>query len=143
MNLLEISMEADGEAAEAISQIFNRYGQGGAVVEETPGEASPRSVVIKTYLPEDGRLAQRRRQLEEAIWHLCQIYPSPEPNFRTLAERDNRPLSNFIETAALRYVEREEYVDEFEMDEIRASRTLNNSIKRGLADARAKRGRSV
>jgi len=88
MNLLEISMEADGEAAEAISQIFNRYGQGGAVVEETPGEASPRSVVIKTYLPEDGRLAQRRRQLEEAIWHLRQIYPSPEPNFRTLAERD-------------------------------------------------------
>ena len=63
--------------------------------------------------------------------------------FRTLAERDNRPLSNFIETAALRYVEGEEYVDEFEMDEIRANRTLNNSIKRGLADAGAKRGRAV
>ena len=38
---------------------------------------------------------------------------------RTLAERDNRPLSNFIETATLRYLEQEEYVDEFEMLEIR------------------------
>ena len=32
--------------------------------------------------------------------------------FRTLAERDNRPLSNFIETATLRYLEQEEYADE-------------------------------
>ena len=88
MDLLEISMEADGEAAEAISQIFNRYGQGGAVVEETPDGTSTPSVVIRTYLPQDGTLDQRRRQLEEAIWHLRQIYPSPEPNFRTLAERD-------------------------------------------------------
>ena len=63
--------------------------------------------------------------------------------FRLMAERDNRPLSNFIETAVLRYLEREEYVDEFEMEEIRANRSLNASIKRGLADAKARRGRSV
>ena len=61
--------------------------------------------------------------------------------FRLMAERDNRPLSNFIETAVLRYLEREEYVDEFEMEEIRANRGLNASIKRGLADAKAGRGR--
>jgi len=61
--------------------------------------------------------------------------------FRVMAERDNRPLSNFIETAVLRYLEGEDYVDEFEMEEIRASRSLNASIKRGMADARARRGR--
>ena len=61
--------------------------------------------------------------------------------FRLMAERDNRPLSNFIETAVLRYLEREEYVDEFEMEEIRANRGLKASIKRGLADAKAGRGR--
>ena len=60
---------------------------------------------------------------------------------RTLAERDNRPLSNFIETAALRYVESEQFVDEFEMDEIRANKVLNTSLKQGLSDAKAKRGR--
>ena len=62
---------------------------------------------------------------------------------RTLAERDNRPLSNFIETAALRYVESEEYADEFEMDEIRANKALNESLKRGVRDAKARRGRFV
>ena len=61
--------------------------------------------------------------------------------FRKLAERDNRPLSNFIETVALRFVESEQFVDEFEMEEIRGDKSLNRSLKRGLADARAKRGR--
>ena len=62
---------------------------------------------------------------------------------RTLAERDNRPLSNFIETATLRYLAQEEYVDEFEMLEIRENRPLNESIGRGLDDAKERRGRYV
>ena len=61
--------------------------------------------------------------------------------FRCLAEHDNRPLSNFIETAALRFIEEHEYVDEFEMAEIRNNSSLNRSIKNGLRDAKAKRGR--
>jgi predicted transcriptional regulator len=63
--------------------------------------------------------------------------------FRGLAEHDNRPLSNFIETAALRFVEEHEYVDEFEMAEITANTSLNRSLKSGLRDAKAKRGRFV
>ena len=63
--------------------------------------------------------------------------------FRIMAERDNRPLANFIETAVLRYLESEEYVDEFEMTEIRANRSLNASIERGLADAEARHGHFV
>jgi len=63
--------------------------------------------------------------------------------FRSLAEHDNRPLSNFIETAALRFVEEHEYVDEFEMAEIRNNESLNRGIKSGLHDAKAKRGRFV
>lgn len=61
--------------------------------------------------------------------------------FRTLAERDNRPISNFIETAALRFIESEQFVDEFEMEEIRGNVSLNRSLKRGLKDAAAGRGR--
>ena len=62
---------------------------------------------------------------------------------RLLADQDNRPLSNFIETAALRYVEREQYVDDYEMDEIRKNRELNASLARGLKDADAKKGTYV
>jgi predicted transcriptional regulator len=63
--------------------------------------------------------------------------------FRTLAERENRPLSNFIETAASRYIETEQFVDEFEMAEIEANSELNRSLKRGIKDAKAGRGRFV
>ena len=60
--------------------------------------------------------------------------------FRLLAEKDNRPLSNYIETAALRYVEREQFADDYEMDEIRNNKDLNESLARGLRDAKAKKG---
>jgi predicted transcriptional regulator len=63
--------------------------------------------------------------------------------FRTLAERENRPLSNFIETAALRHVESEMFADEFEMEEIRSNAGLNRSLNRGLKDAQAGRGHFV
>ncbi len=63
--------------------------------------------------------------------------------FRSLAESDNRPLSNFIETAACRFIENNEFADEFEMKEIDNNVLLNKSIKRGALDAKAKRGRFV
>ena len=63
--------------------------------------------------------------------------------FRGMAIHDNRPLSNFIETAALRFVEEHEYADEFEMAEIKNNASLNRSIKGGLRDAKAERGRFV
>ncbi len=72
-------------------------------------------------------------RLDDNIYHM----------FRSLAKSDNRPLSNYIETAALRFVESSDFVDEFEMEEIRENVVLNRSIKRGLKDAKDKRGRFV
>ena len=63
--------------------------------------------------------------------------------FRILAQRENRSLSNFIETAASRYVEADQFVDEFEMSEIERNAELNQSLKRGAKDAEAGRGRFV
>lgn len=63
--------------------------------------------------------------------------------FRKLADRDNRPVSNFIETAVNRFIEHNSYVDEFEMDEIRNNTELNKSLKRGLSDMKLKKGRLV
>jgi predicted transcriptional regulator len=72
-------------------------------------------------------------RLDDNIYHM----------FRSLAKSDNRPLSNYIETAALRFVESSDFVDEFEMEEIRENADLNRSIKCGLKDAKGKRGRFV
>lgn len=63
--------------------------------------------------------------------------------FRGMADSDNRPLSNFIETAVLRFLEEREYAGEFEMAEIKGNTQLNQSIKNGLRDAKAGRGHFV
>ena len=63
--------------------------------------------------------------------------------FRKLADRDNRPISNFIETAVKKFIEHNVSVDEFEMEEIRSNSGLNKSLKRGLADMKSKKGRFV
>jgi predicted DNA-binding protein len=63
--------------------------------------------------------------------------------YKLLAERDNRPISNFIDTAVNKFIEINELVDEFEMEEIRNNIELNKSIKQGLNDMTNKKGRFV
>jgi predicted transcriptional regulator len=63
--------------------------------------------------------------------------------FRQSAESDNRPLSNFIETATRRFIEQSELADESEMADIRGNTALNRRLRRGHSDAHAKRGRFV
>lgn len=63
--------------------------------------------------------------------------------FKTVAERENRPMSNFIETAVMRFVQEYETADEFEMSEIRGNAELNRSLKRGHQDAKNRRGTFV
>lgn len=63
--------------------------------------------------------------------------------FRKLADRDNRPISNFIETTVKKYIEHNIHIDEYEMEEIRNNSVLNKSIKRGLSDAKSRKGRFI
>ena len=72
-------------------------------------------------------------RLRESIYEL----------FSKLAEEDNRTLSNFIETSVLRHIEENIYVDEYEMVDIQSDKELNRSIKRGVEDAKLKKGRFV
>jgi uncharacterized protein (DUF1778 family) len=62
---------------------------------------------------------------------------------RKLAELENRPISNFIETATIRYIQANEYADEFEMKEIRENKALNESIARGVSDTLTGNGRFI
>jgi len=68
------------------------------------------------------------------------------PKYRLLkkmAEEENRTLSNYIETVSMRYLEEHESVEGFEMAEIRANQDLNASLRRGTANAQARKGRFV
>jgi predicted transcriptional regulator len=55
---------------------------------------------------------------------------------RAAAQADNRPISNFMETATMRFLEQSEFVDEREMVAIRADKQLMRSLKAGSADVR-------
>jgi hypothetical protein len=63
--------------------------------------------------------------------------------FKTIADQENRPLSNFIETAAMRYINEIEFVDEFEMAEINSNTVLKDSMKRGIQDYKKRGGRFI
>ena len=96
MDWLEVSVETDSEAAEAVYELMNRYGRGGAVIEvpvdalehELPSAPPPDSVLVKTFLPMDGSAESERRRLEEALWHLGQIHAIPDAVQRVIAEED-------------------------------------------------------
>jgi uncharacterized protein (DUF1778 family) len=63
--------------------------------------------------------------------------------FKKFAAMDNRAISNFIETATLRYIEQLEYVDEVEMSEINANEDLQQSLKCGRTDVKENKKRRV
>lgn len=97
MKWLEICVETDSETAEAVSEVFNRYAPGGAVVEvpvdcfeyELSAARPAARVLVKAYLPQHGGDADRVRQrLEEGLWHLSQIVPIAPATTRELAEED-------------------------------------------------------
>jgi ribosomal protein L11 methyltransferase len=91
LDWLEVSVRVDGEAAEAVSEVFNRYGHGGAVIEEAineTDEAVGETLTVKVYLPFENGQAAGQREIEEALWHLGQLYPIPLPRFRHLSEED-------------------------------------------------------
>lgn len=106
--VLELSVVVDPEAAEAVSELFNRYNGGdydadseqgeaaggGAVIEATGFDDDQRPVdgeyqiIVKTYFKPGPRGETIRKKIEEGLWRLSLIYPMPEPQIRTIHEED-------------------------------------------------------
>ncbi|MCC7361024.1 MAG: 50S ribosomal protein L11 methyltransferase [Anaerolineales bacterium] len=91
---LEVSLTVNGETAEAVADVLARFAPEGVALEATRLETAPDTdetrptgdVLVRAYLPVDADLEARRRQLEEALWHLGQILPLPAPNYQPIAE---------------------------------------------------------
>lgn len=84
MKWIELSVEADREAVEAISELFSTYGYNGGVSIEEPIIADndeedkyevdlSRPVTVSTWLPDDERAADVRDRIEHNLWHLGQM----------------------------------------------------------------------
>ena len=96
MDWIEVSLEVDGEAAEAVADILQRYGHQGVAIEQAgfPSEVWPDEIptadrlIVRAYFPADARAEAAKQQLREALWHMGQLYPMPEPTFSTVHEED-------------------------------------------------------
>jgi ribosomal protein L11 methyltransferase len=96
MNWIEVSLEVDGEAAEAVADVLRRYGHQGVAIEQAgfPIEVWPDDIppadrlIVRAYLPEDDKAEAKKQQLREALYHMGRLYPMPEPIFNVLHDED-------------------------------------------------------
>ena len=63
--------------------------------------------------------------------------------FFEMAKAENRSLSNLIETAALKNIREQQFVDDVEMAEILSNQDLIRRIREGSNEARKLKGRFV
>jgi len=95
MYWLEVSVVADGEAAEAVADVLRPLAyQEGVVLEQRgdPHGVDPAAVepeaTVKIYLPGDEDTPEKRQRIRELLYFLGRLYPVPEPTFRKLEDQD-------------------------------------------------------
>lgn len=92
---LEVSLSVDGELAEAVAEVLDRFTSGGVVVEtnvkyrNAEDEGTPYGPVkVYGYLVIDAQVEDNRRKLEEALWHLHTIRALPQPEYKEIADEN-------------------------------------------------------
>jgi len=92
---LQVTLTVDGELAEAVSEVLDRFTSGGVVVEsnvkynDAEDEGTPYGPVkVYGYLVIDAQVEENRRKLEEALWHLHTIRELPQPVFTEIADEN-------------------------------------------------------
>jgi ribosomal protein L11 methyltransferase len=107
MNWLDIAVTVSAEAAEAVAEVLSRYVPDAIAIEQwarDPSTGSGRGigsgpewsadgplepdVSVHAYLPVDAEVDVKRQQIVEALWHLRQIVPFPEPRFSEVKPED-------------------------------------------------------
>lgn len=94
---IEVSLSVDGEAAEAVVEVLNRYGHQGVAIEQegimpeawNEGETPPPTrLTVRAYIPADERAEDAKLKLEQALSYMNLMYPMPAPAYRIVYEED-------------------------------------------------------
>ncbi len=92
---LEVSLTVDGELAEAVAEVLDRFATGGVVVESNvkyrnvEDEGTPYGPVkVYGFLTVDGTLEEKRHKLEEALWYLNAIRELPQAVYREIEDQN-------------------------------------------------------
>ena len=80
MDFIQISLSnLDGEAAEAVSEVFNRYGYGGAVMEATPPDFD--QVTVRTIVPASDK--DKLTEIEVVLALMAKVLNEGLPEIQT------------------------------------------------------------
>lgn len=94
---IEVSLQVDGESAEAVAEVLERFGHQGVSLEQDgippdtwdEGEVPPpQSLTLRAYFPDDDELEATKLQLETALGHMRLMYPMPTPVYQKLQSAD-------------------------------------------------------
>jgi ribosomal protein L11 methyltransferase len=89
MAWLEVSIQVNHEAAEAVAEVLSRYAASGVAFDLDLEGRADAPVTVKAYLAVDAGTADRRRRIEEGLGHLSHIWPViPAPTFSPIADQD-------------------------------------------------------
>ena len=90
---IEIGVKTDSRSSDAVVELLNRYGKGGAVVEASVHGQNHRSTLdpwfwVKAYLPADSRGRNHQRAIDEGLSKIKKIYHISEIQVRELSDQD-------------------------------------------------------
>lgn len=94
---IEVALQVDGESAEAVAEVLERFGHQGVSLEQDgiPPDTwdedqvpPPQSLTLRAYFPADDRLEASKAQLETALGHMRLMYPMPTPAYRSIQAED-------------------------------------------------------
>ncbi|NOK85869.1 MAG: Ribosomal protein L11 methylase PrmA [Chloroflexi bacterium AL-W] len=97
MKWIEIKLSVDGEAAEAVAELLQRYGHQGISIEQegimpeayTEDEVpAPDKLTVRAYIPEGENTTQAKEQLEAALRYMNMMYPMPAPEYNVIDDQD-------------------------------------------------------
>lgn len=97
MDWIEIALSVDGESAEAVAELLQRYGHQGVAIEQEgimpelydDGNAPPPTrLTVRAYIPADERAEDAKLRLESALGHMSLMYPMPTPTYTVVHEED-------------------------------------------------------
>lgn len=97
MDWIEISLSVDGESAEAVAELLQRYGHQGVAIEQDgimpemwdDGDVpEPTRLIIRAYIVADDRVEEAKAKLEQALGYMNLMYPMPKPVYRVVKEDD-------------------------------------------------------
>lgn len=92
---LEVKIDCNGDLAEALAEVLGRFVLNGVVIgnktrlkPNTQDNEPTDELQISGYLDVDDQLEDKKHRLEEALWHLGQIMPVPEPVYTLIHDED-------------------------------------------------------